>query len=239
MQDRSARHAGVFDGDDFANGLFGEDHPARVDSEVPRQRQGFVRESHDVFGNLGGFRRVESPPPFDKPRPRVLVVDPVSERASDVADGVLGSIGDDVGDLGGVSPTVFLEHVLDDFFAAVGVEVDVDVGRFVTQCGQEAFERQPVRDRVDGGDSECVTDGRVRGATPPLTEDSARACELDDVVNDEEVAGEVEFLDDGEFPFDSFGYVGSGVRVQPRDGRPDEFPQSPHDGLPLGQVEFR
>ena len=58
-------------------------------------------------------------------------------------------------------------------------------------------------------------------------------------MNDEEVAGEVEFLDDSEFPFDSFGHVGSGVRVQPRDGRPDEFPQSSHDGLTLGQVEFR
>ena len=131
----------MFDGDDFADGLFGEDHPARVNSEVSRQRQGFVGEPHDVFGDLGGFRRVEPPPPFDKPRPRVLVVDPVSERSGDVADGVLGSIGDDVGNLGRVSTTVFLEHVLDDFFAAVGVEVDVDVGRLVTQCGQEAFER--------------------------------------------------------------------------------------------------
>ena len=58
-------------------------------------------------------------------------------------------------------------------------------------------------------------------------------------MNDEEVAGEIEFLDYGEFPLDSFGHVGSRVRVEPRDGRPDEFPQSSHDCLPVRQVEFR
>ena len=131
LQNRSARHSRVFDGDDLADGLFRQHHPAGMDSEVTGERQGFVGEPNDVFGYFGCFRRVEPAPPFDKPRPRVLVVDPVPERAGDVADGVLGSIGDDVGDLGGVSSTVFLEHVLDDFFAAVGVEIDVDVGRFV------------------------------------------------------------------------------------------------------------
>ncbi|CAB4587532.1 unannotated protein [freshwater metagenome] len=84
-----------------------------------------------MFGDVGGFGRIESPPPFNEPRPRVLVVDSVPERAGDIADGVLGPIRDDVGDLGRVSSTVFLEHVLDDFFSAVGVEVDIDVGRFV------------------------------------------------------------------------------------------------------------
>ena len=121
----------MFDGDDFADGLFGQHHSARVNPEVAGKGQCLVREPHDMRRDFGGFRRVKPPPAFDEFGPCVLVVDAVAERAGDVADGVLGSIGDYVGDLCRVSSTVFLEHVLDDFLSAVGVEVDVDIGRFV------------------------------------------------------------------------------------------------------------
>jgi hypothetical protein len=48
---------------------------------------------------------------------------------------------------------------LDDLFASLVFEVDVDVGRLVTFVGQEAFEQDFDFLGIHRGDAEAVTDG--------------------------------------------------------------------------------
>jgi hypothetical protein len=77
-------------------------------------------------------------------------------------------------------------------------EVEVDVGPLAPLLREEALEEELHLHRVDRGDGEGVADGAVRGRAAPLDEDVLPPAELDDVVDDEEVAGEVELLDEVE-----------------------------------------
>ena len=108
----------------------------------------------------------------------------------------------DVGDLRGAIASVALVDVLDHFFAALVLDVEVDVGRAVAFGRQEPFEQQPERDRVGLGDTERVTDRAVRRAPPALAVDVGAAAELDDVVQQQEVAGEAELFDDAQLVVD-------------------------------------
>ena len=75
------------------------------------------------------------------------------------------------------------------------LDVEVDVGRAVALGREEPLEQQPERDRVGLGDAERVADRAVRRAPPALAVDVAAPAELDDVDEQEEVAGEAELLD--------------------------------------------
>jgi hypothetical protein len=87
--------------------------------------------------------------------------------------------------------------VLDDFFAPVGLDVDVDVGRLLGALGaEEPFEHEVEADGVDRRDLECVAHRGVRGRAASLAEDVVLTAVPGDVPDDEEVAGEAELLDD-------------------------------------------
>jgi hypothetical protein len=121
---------------------------------MPGECQGLVCEGNDVRGNLGGFGRVDPAPAFNKFRPRVLVVEPVPERPSDVSDGVLGAIRDDVGDLGRVSATVFSNtYWMTSSRRSVSKSTSMSGGSSRSRR-QEPFERQSVVNRVNRGDAQ-------------------------------------------------------------------------------------
>ena len=199
---------------------------------MPGVGEHLLREVDDEFGNIVVVAREHGAPSLYLARPGVLLAGGVAERPRHVAHGVLGPIRDDVCDLRGVAPTVLFEDVLDDLFATVGVEVDVDVGLFVSERREKALEGQLVADRVDRRDIEQVADGRVGGRAAALAEDSAAAGVLHDVVHDKEVAGKVFLLDDVELARDAGSHRAVGLGVLVRDGRPDELAQPAHRRVP-------
>ncbi len=238
-----------------------EHHAAGVDAEVPRRLQQLGGELDDILGDRvrtrvsltaetavsagvaaeagNGLRSELQRATLHLLAPGILLPGGVAECLRHVAHGVLGPVLDHVRDLRGVAPPVLLEHPLDDLLTAIGVEVDVDVGLLVAQARQEALERQPVVDRVDRGDVEQVADGRVGGGAAPLAEDAAAAREGDDVVHDEEVAGEVLLLDHRELVLDALPILVRQVRVLARHRAPDQLAQPRHRGVPLGHLLLR
>ena len=100
------------------------------------------------------------------------------------------------GDPGAVA-AVFLVDVLDHFLAPLMLEIDVDVGRLAPLFGNEALEQQVAGRRVDRGDAEAITDRAVRRRAAALAQDRRveAAREGDDVVDGQEIAREVEPLD--------------------------------------------
>ena len=163
----------------------------------------------------------------------------MTEGPRHVAHRVLRPVLDDVRDLRGPLAPVLVEHPLDDLFAPVRVEVDVDVGLFLAHCGEETLERQVVEDRVDRRDVEQVADGAVGRRPATLTEDAAASRLLDDPVHDEEVPGKVLLLDDAELFLDA-GPVGvRGIRILARHGVPHELAQPRHRGVPFGHGGLR
>lgn len=121
--------------------------------------------------------------------PGSLLARAVAERFGGVADQGLGTVADHVRDLRRIASAVLLVDVLDDLFAPLGVEVDVDVWLFVAQARQESLERQVVAYGVDRGDVQDQADGRTRGRSAPLAQDALLARLTHEVVHDEEIAG--------------------------------------------------
>ncbi len=112
------------------------------------------------------------------------------------------AVGDDIGGHGGAVRPVALVDVLDDLFALVaGGQVEIDVGPLAALLGQEALEQELHLDRVDGGDGEGVADRRVGGRAAALGHDVLPLAEADDVPDDEEIARQIELLDQIEFAF--------------------------------------
>src|SRR5262249_11279540 len=95
------------------------------------------------------------------------------------------AIGDDIGAHGCAQFSVAFVHILNGALALVTAgQVEVDVRPFTALFGEEALEEQVHAHRIDGGDSERIADGAIRGAAPPLHQDVFFAAETDDVPDD-------------------------------------------------------
>jgi hypothetical protein len=239
LHDGAALHAPALDRHDLADGPVGEHHASRVDAHVPRELHHLEREVDDGLGDVVLLARGEGPVPLDLLRPGVLLPGAVAERLRHVAHRELRAVLDDVGDLCRVESAVLGVHPLDDLLAAVGVEVDVDVGLLGAHAREEALEGQLVEDRVDGGDHEQVADGRVGGRATTLAQDAAAPRERDDVVHDQEVAGEVLLLDHRELALDARAVVFGELEVALVDAPPDELPQPAHRRVAVGHLLLR
>ena len=87
--------------------------------------------------------------------------------------------------------------MLDHPLAAIAArQVQIDVGPFAALFGQKALEEQIHPDRIDRRDAEAVADGAVGRRAASLHEDVLLPAEIDDVPDDQEVAGEIEFVDE-------------------------------------------
>ena len=93
--------------------------------------------------------------------------------------------------------------VLDDPFAPITArQIEIDIRPFAAFFRQKALEEQFHAHRVDRRDAQAVTDGAVGGRPAPLHQDALLAAEIDDVPDDQEIAGQAEFLDEVEFAGD-------------------------------------
>ena len=120
-----------------------------------------------------------------------------AERLSDFARRALAAIGDDVRRHRRAEPPVLLVHVLNHLLAAIAArQIEIDVGPFAALFREKTLEQQIHADRIDRRDAEAVADGAVGGRAASLHEDVVMAAEIDDVPDDEEVAGEIETLDE-------------------------------------------
>ena len=98
--------------------------------------------------------------------------------------------------------------MLDDLLAPTGFNVDIDVGRTRARIRQEALEEQVVTHRVHRRDPQAKAHGRVRRAATPLAQNASRSAKVDDLLDDQEVAGEAEALDDAQLPIDRLPCAG-------------------------------
>ena len=78
---------------------------------------------------------------FDVLGQRVDAVERQAQRLADVADRRRGAVGDHLGRHAGPLAAVLFVDVLQHFLAALVLEVDVDVGRFVPLAADEPLEQ--------------------------------------------------------------------------------------------------
>ena len=225
-------HGAVLEGNDFAEWRFGDDEAADVLREVAREAEDLFDQADDhldravvgieagmaddFLGNRFGI------PPVQRLGERVDAIEREAEDLADIAQGGLGAIGDDFGGNGRPLAAVLVVDVLEDFFAALVLEVYIDVRRLVAFATDEAFEKQVDTCGIDGGDAEAITDGGVRRRAAALAENALAAGEADEVPDGEEVVFVFEFGDEGEFGFelavDTFRKPRSHGATEPRRG---------------------
>ncbi len=232
LENAPVLHAAPLDGADLDDRPVADDHAAGVDAEMPREALDLLRQVDHRLGDvvvLGVGQAVA----VGLLRPGVEGALGMAEGLAHVPDRRLRPVGDDVGHLGRVLPAVALVDVLDGLFPSPVLDVEVDVGRAVALRRQEALEQQLEADGVGVGDAQGVTDGAVGHAAPALAEDVVAPAELDDVPDDQEVAGEAERFDQGQFVLDLF-VCGCVARVPAFGASPGELPEPRHLGVAGG-----
>ena len=219
LHDHAAGHRGGLERHDLVEAPRGDDHAARVLAEVARQPRDLLAESEIkpdaaiVFREprFGGavLQRVEVGGELEvrqQPREAIELGLRQAQDLSDLSRRRAGAVGDHVGGHRGAARAELRVDVLDDLLAlgAAGqVEVDVGPGLVAVHVrplfAEEALEEQAHAHRVDGGDAQRVADGAVRRRPAALREDLLLQAEEDQVVDDEEVAGEAELRDQVQF----------------------------------------
>ncbi len=105
------------------------------------------------------------------------------------------AIADDRGGEPGAMAAIFLVDVLNHLLAALMLEIDVDIRRFVARSTDEAFEQQIHLDGIDGGDLQAIADGGVGGRAAALAENLLRAGKVHEIAHGEEIGGVGEPVD--------------------------------------------
>ncbi len=151
LQDRALRHRRILDGHHPLDEIAGDDEAA----DVLRQVTG---KAHQLVGERGEpddrrIVRLEScladalghdvaaVPPREHAGEPVDLREVEPERLADVAHRALRPVGDERGGDRRAVAAVFPVHVLHHLFAALVLEVDVDVGRLVALAADEALEQ--------------------------------------------------------------------------------------------------
>jgi hypothetical protein len=120
-----------------------------------------------------------------------------------LARGAAIAVGDDVGRHRRAVAAVLLVDVLDDAFAPIAArQIQIDIRPLAALFREEALEQQVHPHRVHRRDAQAVADGAVGRRAASLRQDLLLAAEVDDVPDDQEVAGEIELLDQIEFAGD-------------------------------------
>ena len=163
-----------------------------------------------------------------------------AEHLAHLAHGQPRAVGDHHRRHGGAARAVLREDVLDDLLArAARGQVEVDVGPLAALLREEALEEQLHADRVDGGDAQGVTHSAVGGGAAALGEDVLLRREARDVVDDEEVARQVELLDHGELALELGARpLGKGRAVALARAAEGQVPEERGLGLAAGNGEL-
>ena len=202
-------HRGGLDGRDLRDVRGGEHEAADVDREMSRKALDGARErdgpSHARIGRreADGLQarfadRRHAVPPRDDAGEALHLLEREAEDLSHLTERALGAIADDLADHGRAMAPVRLVDLLDHLFAALVLEVDVDVGGLAALRGEEALEEHVGARGIDRGDAEAVADRAVRGTTAALAEDVATPRHVDDGAHGQEVRCDLELRDERE-----------------------------------------
>ena len=189
----------------------GQDDPARVEGDVPRQaveRLDEVEEHREPravqaaaaqLGQVGdGVPGVLGTDVRERLGDLVDLDRREPECGTDVSHGVAHLVGVHHRDAGDPLAAEAVEDGLVDLGAAGRLDVDVDVGKLRAQRGAEPLHEQPVADRVDTADAEEVVDEAARARPPGRDPHAAGPDEVGDLGDGEEVGRVAEGRDDAE-----------------------------------------
>jgi hypothetical protein len=207
LDDGAVLHRGVLDRHNLVEAVAGDDEAADVLGEVAGKAAELAGEAErepeargvgveaDLVAHVGRAH------PFLRPAPhglgeRVEHVLAEPQRLADLADRGARAVADHGGGEPGTMAAVLFVDVLDHFFAAGVLEVDVDVGRLAALGGNEALEQEIELGRVDRGHAQAEAHRRVGRGAAALAENALLTREADEVVDGQEVRRVAQLADE-------------------------------------------
>ena len=195
-------HRAIADRHHFVEPAARDDEAADMLGEMARERLDLERERpHFLHARalqidaraleLGCAHRAAAHSP-DRGGERADGVFRQPEYLADLADGGTAAIGDDGRGNAGMVASIVPINVLDHLFAALVLEIDIDIGRLAAIGGDEALEQQAAVARVDIGDAQAVADRRVCRRAAALTQDVLAARISDDGMDGEKIRRVIE-----------------------------------------------
>src|SRR6266487_5973916 len=115
-------------------------------------------------------------------------------------------------------------NFLDDALAAIAAgKIEIDIGPAFAALIEKPFENQIVTDRIDRRDPKTITNRTVGGAAAALHHDVVLATEIDDVPDNQKIAGKPELADERKFFLELTSHFRADrgvtlLRAKPNDG---------------------
>ena len=116
------------------------------------------------------------------------------QRLANLAGGAASAIRDHVRGHGCAMFAVAPVNLLDYSFPAIATgKIEINIRPAFAALIEKPFEHEMIFHRINRRDPEAITDGAIGGAAAALNHDVVFPTEIDDVPNDQEIAGEPEF----------------------------------------------
>ena len=169
------------------------------------QRLDFARVNRLIVFRIGAPAQRDMPPGLERDELGDLVAEVVTqvEHAPDVAYHRFRGHGAEGDDLRHTVGAVFMPHVFDHAVAAVLAEIDIEVGHRHALGIEKALEQQVVAQRIEIGDAQRVSNQRTSArAAPGPDRHAVRLRPVDEIGDDQEVAGETHLQNGLDFEFE-------------------------------------
>jgi hypothetical protein len=95
----------------------------------------------------------------------------------------------------GMIAAVGLKNPLHDDFAALVLEIDIDIGRLAAFFRDEPLEQKIITPGIDGSDAKDIADGGISGRAAALAQNVLAASEADDGIHGQKVGRIFEIFD--------------------------------------------
>ena len=187
------RHAGRLDRHEVVQPVVSQHEPAGMLRQMPgkpdqRAREVQCQPQPAVFLVERQLRQIVPVPPMRhlrRQRTRHILRQP--HCLADIAHRAPPAIPDHRGAQRGPVAAIGFVDPLDHFLPPLMLEIHIDIRRFLPRRADETFEQQARPGGIDRRDPQHVTNGGVRGRTPPLTQDLLRPCETHDAVHGQKI----------------------------------------------------
>ena len=190
-------------GTSSCKGVLRDDHPADVLAEMPRKALQFADQSQELANRARARIKTghaTTVVKFDRTvverfGQRIDSIQRDAECLADIAHGRARSVGDDLGCHGRTVATVLVVDVLQDFFAALMFEIDIDIGRFVAFARDKSLEQHVEPFGIDGGDLQAIADNGIGRRSAALVENSTRTGKASEIPDGQKIGFVMQFLD--------------------------------------------
>ena len=219
-------HGGIFHRHQMMQGCFGDHETTHMLGQVTGEAQDFA-DQPDQQLYLGRVR-VEAVLPqvalqgllFIPPGPglgeQLYLVGGKAQGLAHIAHRRARPVADHGGRQRRAFAPVLAVDVLDDFLAALVLEIHVYVRRFLARAADEAREQQVALLGVDLGDLQRIADRRIGGGATALALDADTAGVAHDVVHGQKIVFELQLGDQRQFLLQGFFTLGATPRGQRR-----------------------